>query len=323
MDNLTHSLVGVAMSRAGLNRFTPHSTAIMLIAVNLPDLDVVSLAGGPLTYLDLHRNLTHGLVMAPVLAILPFLLFRYGLRRQIPALGAWLISLIGVLSHLGLDFVTAYGTRLAAPFSEAWFEWPVLNIFDAVLALVLLLSVAAPALSKLVSGEIGAKPTAGRGWAIFALLFLVVWIGGRGMIRSRAEQLLSTRVQQGIAPRRVLALPTAFSPFRWRGLVETSGFYSVHDLSVLFDFDPEAGLVLSKPRQLEVMQAAQRSPLLQRFLKFAQWPVYRIVPLDEPPGAQRVQVFDLRFSDDGSAFRAVVDVDAGGRILSESFHIRP
>ena len=46
MDNLTHSLIGVALSRAGLNRVTPHATAILLLAVNLPDLDIISLVDG-------------------------------------------------------------------------------------------------------------------------------------------------------------------------------------------------------------------------------------------------------------------------------------
>ncbi|MBY0506848.1 MAG: metal-dependent hydrolase [Bryobacteraceae bacterium] len=323
MDNLTHSLVAVAMARAGLNRFSAHGTAILVIAANLPDIDVVSLAAGDLAYLDLHRNLTHGVQSAPILALLPMLLFRYGLRRPVPVLGAWLISVIGVLSHLGLDFVTHYGTRLASPFSQAWYQWPVLFIFDSVLAAVLLLSVAAPALSKLVSGEIGAKPGSGRGWAIFALLFTGLWIGGRGMVKTRVEELLTSRVQQGVAPRRVLALPTTFSPVRWRGLVETDGFYSVHDVNLLFSFDPEAGQILSKPQQIDVLRAARRAPALARFLAFSQWPVYRIVPLDEPPGGQRVQVFDLRFSSDGSAFRAVVDLDAGGRVLRDSFQMRP
>jgi len=323
MDNLTHSLVAVAMARSGLDRFSPHATALLILAANLPDLDIISLAGGDLTYLDLHRSLTHSLLATPLLATLPWMLFRYGLRRPVTFLNTWLLSLLGILSHLGLDFVTSYGTRVVAPLSGAFFQWPVLNIVDAALWLVLLLAVAAPALSKLVSGEIGAKPSAGRGWAIFALLFTLTWIGGRGVIKGRVEQLLSSRVQQGIAPRRVLALPTFFSPFRWRGLVETDNFHAVHDLSLLFDFDPEAGLLIGKPRQLDIVQAAGRAPGLQRFLQFAQWPVYRIVPMDEPPGAQRVQVYDLRFSDDGSAFRAVVEVDANSRILRESFHIRP
>ena len=323
MDNLTHSLIGVALGRAGLNRLTPHCTGLMLLAANLPDIDVLSLAGGELTYLDLHRGLTHGFAMAPVLAILPALLFRYGLGKPVPWLGGWIAALLGVLSHLGLDYVTSYGTRLLAPFSGDWFEWPLLYIFDSVLAAVLLLAMAGPALSKLVAGEIGAKSGNGRGWAIFALGFTVLWLGGRGMVQARVTQLLGSRVQQGVAPRRVLALPTTFSPLRWRGLVETESFYAVHDINLLFEFDPERGLMLNRPQQTDAVNAAKRSPVLTRFLNFAQWPVWRIVPMDEPPGAQRVQVFDLRFSDDGSAFLATVEVDAAGRILRENFHVRP
>ncbi len=323
MDNVTHSLIGVALARAGLNRVTPHATGMMLLAANLPDLDVVSLIGGDLAYLDLHRNLTHGVLLAPLLACLPLLLYRYALRRDVPLLGGWLISLIAVLSHLGLDFVTSYGTRLGSPFTSAFYQWPVLFIFDAVLAAILLLSLAGPALSKLVAGEIGAKQSSGRGWAIFALIFAMLWIGGRGVIHGRAERMLESRVQQGARPRRVIALPTTFSPFKWRGLVETDDFFAVHNLNVLLDFDPDQGLTLQKPQPSAVIHYARRSPVLQRFLKFAQWPTWRIVPMDEPPGAQRVQVFDLRFSDDGSAFKAIIDVDATGRILKETFHIRP
>jgi inner membrane protein len=323
MDNLTHSLLAVALSRAGLNRLTPHATPLILLAVNLPDLDAISVAGGEIAYLDAHRGVTHGFLAAPLLALLPVILFRYGLRKPVPWLGAWLLSLVGTLSHLGMDFVTAYGTRLASPFNDVWYQWPVLFIIDSVLVTVLLLSMAGPALSKLVAAEIGAKPGSGRGWAIFALVFALCWMGGRGMVRARVTELLESRVQGGARPLRVMALPTTFSPFKWRGLVETEGFYAIHEVNILLGFDPEAGLTLSKPRQEEVMRAAKRSPVLARFLNFAQWPVWRIVPMDDPPGAQRVQVFDLRFSDHGSAFRTVVEVDASGRILRETFRIRP
>ena len=71
MDNLTHSLVGLAFSRVGLNRLTPQATAVLLLAANAPDIDVVSAAGGSLNYLHYHRHLTHSLLMAPVMALLP------------------------------------------------------------------------------------------------------------------------------------------------------------------------------------------------------------------------------------------------------------
>ena len=34
------------MSRAGLNRLTPHATPILLISTNIPDIDILALAGG-------------------------------------------------------------------------------------------------------------------------------------------------------------------------------------------------------------------------------------------------------------------------------------
>src|SRR5262252_6337057 len=37
MDNLTHTAIGLFLSRAGLNRLTPRATAILLLASNAPD----------------------------------------------------------------------------------------------------------------------------------------------------------------------------------------------------------------------------------------------------------------------------------------------
>ena len=40
MDNLTHSLTGLMLSRAGLNRFYPRATLVLVIAANIPDIDI-------------------------------------------------------------------------------------------------------------------------------------------------------------------------------------------------------------------------------------------------------------------------------------------
>ena len=39
MDNLTHSLVGLMLARAGLEKTTPRGTAMMVLAANAPDAD--------------------------------------------------------------------------------------------------------------------------------------------------------------------------------------------------------------------------------------------------------------------------------------------
>jgi hypothetical protein len=42
MENLTHTFVGAALAECGLKRVTPLATTTLLIAANLPDIDVVS-----------------------------------------------------------------------------------------------------------------------------------------------------------------------------------------------------------------------------------------------------------------------------------------
>ena len=61
MDPLTHTATGLLLSRAGLNRWTPLATPILILAANAPDIDVVTAAGGSLNYLHYHRHLTHSL----------------------------------------------------------------------------------------------------------------------------------------------------------------------------------------------------------------------------------------------------------------------
>ena len=68
MDNLTHSLVGVLLSRAGLRKYAPsQSTLLYVLAANAPDLDIVVGFSAPL-YLTYHRHLTHSVFAIPVMA---------------------------------------------------------------------------------------------------------------------------------------------------------------------------------------------------------------------------------------------------------------
>ena len=41
MDNVCHTLVGAAMAEAGLKRHSAYASATLMIAANIPDLDVL------------------------------------------------------------------------------------------------------------------------------------------------------------------------------------------------------------------------------------------------------------------------------------------
>src|SRR3954462_6785810 len=120
MDNLTHTAIGLFLSRAGLRRLSPYATPVILIAANAPDVDIVSATRGSLNYLHYHRHLTHSLIAMPVMAILPVLLVRAVSRKPVHWAGAFLAALVAVATHLLLDFTNVYGIRLLLPFSSEW-----------------------------------------------------------------------------------------------------------------------------------------------------------------------------------------------------------
>ena len=56
MENLTHTLVGILLAHAGLNRWTPRATAICVVAANLPDIDIVTADAESRRYTELLKE---------------------------------------------------------------------------------------------------------------------------------------------------------------------------------------------------------------------------------------------------------------------------
>jgi inner membrane protein len=310
----------LALSRAGLNRLTPQATAILVLAANAPDIDVVSAAGGSLAYLHYHRHLTHALSMAPVMAILPVLLV-WAIARKPMAWGwAYFVSLVGVASHLALDLTNVYGVRLLLPFSDRWLRLDLNSIVDPWIMGALLLAVLAPALAKLVDTEIGAPSRPGRMAALLALAFLFLYDGARAVFHERAISILNSRTYLGSPPRRVAAFPDGFDPLAWRGLAEGANFYAVYSLSVQKPFDPTAGVFLFQSQENAVIRSASQTRPFQDLLKFTQYPLWRTTPAPEAPNGVQVQLSDMRFgSPQHPELTAVATLDAQQRVVRSEF----
>ena len=183
MDNLTHTAVGLFLSRIGLGRWSPGGTAIVVIAANIPDIDVVSAAGGPLTYLAYHRHLTHSLLLMPVMALAAVAIVRLARRKPVRWAWAFFAALIAVASHLALDWTNVYGIRLLLPFSSEWLRADTTSVVDLWIWAVLALGIVGPFLARLVGSEISSGSAKerhhGRGFAWFALLLVLFYDGGR------------------------------------------------------------------------------------------------------------------------------------------------
>ncbi|PWU11755.1 MAG: hypothetical protein C5B51_02045 [Terriglobia bacterium] len=323
MDPLTHTATGLFLSRAGLNRATPYATPILMLAANAPDIDIVTTAGGGLNYLHYHRHLTHSLVAMPVMALLPVVLVWAVMRKPLRWPGAFLAAMAAVASHLLLDYTNVYGIRLLLPFSGQWLRLDLTPVIDFAIWGVLLLGLLGPFLKRLVvaeiaSGKPGSSPH-GRGFARFALIFLLLYNCGRAVLHSRATAVLESRIYHGETADRVAALPEA-NPFRWRGLVETSTFWELAEVDVTGQFDPTRGAMFYKPSPDPALAIARRTPVFQTFLGFSQLPLWRITPLPEPENAKRVEVFDLRFGTPMEpGFMAGAVVDERGQVLKSEF----
>ncbi len=319
MDNLTHSLAGLLLSRAGLDRLTPRAAPILLLAANAPDIDVVTALGGSLNYLHYHRHITHSVVALSLLPLVCVAVVRLVSRKPVNWLGGYVIALIGVISHLLFDLTNIYGIRLLAPFSGRWFRLDITSVVDFWIWGALFLAVFAPMLSRMVNAEIGAsagkRGGAYRGFAVAALVFIVLYNGARYVVHERVVATLDSRVYSGAAPSRVGAFPSAASLVRWRGVAETAAVVSVQDVDVTTDFDPGGGRLYYKPEPSPALEAAGSTPLFQEFLRFSQFPLYQVTPAEQSANATRVEAMDLRFGDpQAPGFVATAIVDSQLRV---------
>jgi inner membrane protein len=325
MDPLTHTATGLFLSRIGLKRWTPLATPILLLAANAPDIDIVTSAGGSLSYLHYHRHITHSILAMPVMAIgTVALVWLFGRKHGIRWAGAFFAALIAVATHLLLDLTNTYGVRLYLPFSARWLRLDIANVFDLWIWAAFLLCIAAPFLGRLVGSEIASRntrePLHGRGFAWVALIFLLLYNCGRGVLHGRAIGELQSRIYDDSAPLRTLAVPGPANPWRWKGVVETADFFAVDDVDLLGEFDPTHATVYRKPAPEPVIDAAARLPAFQEFLRFSQFPLWRVGPSAAVENGKTVEVIDLRFGNPPApAFVVRATFDANLHAVDSSF----
>src|SRR6266576_7018793 len=147
MDNLTHSLIGLAASKAGLEKLSPGTTTLCVLAANAPDSDILVLIfGGRWAFLHHHRGITHSIVGTAALGlILPLIFYAVDLllsrlrgtavRVRLP--GLILASLIVSATHPLMDWTNNYGVRFLLPWNPRWFYGYFVFIIDPFLWIIL------------------------------------------------------------------------------------------------------------------------------------------------------------------------------------------
>jgi inner membrane protein len=159
VDNITHSLVGVALAdvMAGGRRAKSQRPLLVgagIVAANLPDIDLVysAITPAPLGYLLHHRGHTHTIVGLCVLAAA--MAFIYALIPPVRAMRAGdrlrfhLLIVVALASHLAMDALNSYGVHPFYPFDNRWRYGDAVFIFEPALWVVLGVAVAWNARSR-------------------------------------------------------------------------------------------------------------------------------------------------------------------------------
>ena len=337
-------LTGACMSRAGLNRKTGLATATLVLAAEASDLDVFYGIHGRVSLLQHHRGWTHSFLGVPIMAGLAVLVVWAWNRLLRPqrldptAAGGsrlpmrwgvlYAIALLGPLSHILLDYTTAYGIRMFEPFSYEWYEWDIVSIIEPFMLGVLILGLALPYFFGLINEEIGERQTQfrGRTGAILALAAVVLMWGTRDFYHRRAVTALDSRIYQGQDPLRASAYPFMLNPFVWHGVVETRDFYQTMLVdSRRGEVDPQdRALTYYKPEKTPVLDAAKQSQLGRAYLDWAKYPLLITEPLPEADAAYRVRFIDLRYRYPGrrTPLGAWVDLNKNLEVVAQRFNRR-
>ncbi len=305
-------LTGACFGRAGFNRKTAYATLTMLFAAEAADIDVLWDLKSPTAALQHHRGITHSFVGVPFMAAATLLgvyvLHRLWLRHRKPRPGyppvrwnlLYGLALLAALSHLLLDYTTAYGIRLFEPFNYRWYSWDIMFIVEPVMSVVLLLGLALPSLFRLINREIGArdKGPGGRVGATVALMLVVALWGYRDFQHRRALSAMSAVTYNGVTATRIAAYPYVINPYRWHGVVETRDFFQTLPVdSSKPEVDPHGeARTFYKPEETAVTQAAKASYFGHVYLDWAVFPFVETQNLAGDPKGYLVNFQDLRYA---------------------------
>jgi inner membrane protein len=292
MDNLCHTLVGAACGAAGLNRYTRFGPAALMISANLPDVDVlVFVTDTP--WIEFRRGWTHGIVaqlLLPValtagLAVVDRFKRSRGSDGDRPFHAGWALALclVGIYTHVFLDYLNNYGVRLATPFSWQWFYGDAVFIIDPLMWLAL----GAGVWLTGTKGTPFPSRTALAGVSLYvALLLMSGWIA-RGIVHE------AWREARGVEAKGLMVGPMPFWPLTKQVIVDAGDHYETGVFNwwgAAVGFDPER---IPKNNDAPEVAAVRDHPNIRAFLVWARFPFWTV---EARTDGTRVVVSDMRFA---------------------------
>ena len=295
MDNVCHTLVGAALAETGLKHRTRYGAAALMIAANIPDVDVLVFATDTPS-MSFRRGWTHGLLaqaLLPLALAAAFVLWerwRPGARSLEPgaqsraARFSWLAALgyLGVYSHVFLDYLNNYGVRLLNPVDWRWLYGDAVFIIDPWLWVTLGLGV------WLARRRASSRP------ALVALSVAAVYVAGMLALAQDARRYVlgEWEARTGRPPRALMVGPMPIVPWSREVIVDEGETYRIGLYSAWPRRLELAEEVTPKNDRLAAVATARGEPQVAGFLVWSRFPYWEVMPA---PEGTTVTVRDMRF----------------------------
>jgi inner membrane protein len=253
MDSLTQAALGAAIGQATLGRQLGKTGAIAgALIATIPDLDIFLYAFyDSVDMLRIHRGHSHSIIFCLIGALALTLLIKQAKWfKTVAYLRLYWFTFLCLITHILLDYCTAYGTQLLLPFSDVRLGLDTINVVDPVYTLPLLIGTLAGLLIPKL------KPYALRLNAlglVLSTVYLLFTLTNKQTVNARFTQDLE---KENVEYINMLTMPVGTASINWYGVAATDSsvylkkYNSFKDLAqptvvfkknerMLLDYDPE------------------------------------------------------------------------------------
>jgi inner membrane protein len=215
MDAITHGVTGVLLTRAVPNGDRSPTMAAGLIGALAPDLDGIARLWDPMAAITVHRTATHSFLGGAMIAVIVAGLV-WSFRRDSFFL-LFGFAYLGLLSHIGSDLLTSFGTAVLWPLTDRRFALAQNYLMDPIFTMLALGFLIASFRSKQRRVYLANAGLLAIG------LYVVITAAVQRSAFIRWQEFMES---QGILPTRSAVVPLFPGPFHWLGVSETErGFY--------------------------------------------------------------------------------------------------
>lgn len=301
MDPITHVVVGIGLATLSNTPLTVSNPLFWAASLGslAPDLDVVYRTRGEISYLYQHRGASHsllGLISLP--AIIAFILQLFYPHPGFQTLYFW--AMTGTASHIMLDFFNPHGVQLLWPIKKTRFHQSLLNGFDPILILVLLVS---------IFGY-----TYGIAQPLIVVGCLIVYMLFRWAMSKTVHRFLIRRFV-GDGAKRYIIMPSLLSLWSWDFLIDNHDTITAGEVRILSG--KMQIIAVLKKSQEKIVKIARSNQIGKMFGDFT--PYFYISPVKKECNETYLEFIDLRYRIKNTFLHSAVAVFNENAELKKAF----